>query len=414
MNSFDSLVEQEQVLAVVGQQHPAVADEQHAARPLRDLAPRPDVRLPRALVPGEDQLGLVARGLVLVPRLHRGRGDLGMRRRAARLDGGGRAQLQRPEGQVDPVAAQVAHRPVAEVPPAVPLRSGQVDVAVRAGGSRPEPQVPVDAGGNGVGRGRAVLHEHDVLVLGRLGLARVPAPRARHPDVALAHPADGACLHQLDDAAVVVAGVDLRAHLRRDAGGRGGFADDARLLHVVGERLLAVDVLPQLQRGQRGEGVGVLGGADHHGVELAGMVEETPEVHLLARVREGGGRLVEGVAVHVAQRGDVLARDALQVRAAPATAADDGEPQPLSGLGAEDGRARGPDGGSQLARGREERAASGSVVGCHAVQHTAARTSTQGREVISPRVAPALSDHRRGPGSRGGSPPAARGGRSGG
>ena len=76
-------------------------------------------------------------------------------------------------------------------------------------------------------------------------------------------------LDVLDDAAVVVAGVDLRAHLRGDAGLPGSLADEPRLLHVVRERLLAVDVLLQLQGGQRGERVRVLGGADNDGVELA-------------------------------------------------------------------------------------------------------------------------------------------------
>ena len=46
----------------------------------------------------------------------------------------------------------------------------------------------------------------------------------------------------------------------------------------MGQRLLAVDVLAQLQGRQRGEGVGVLGGAHDDGVELAGVVEELAEV----------------------------------------------------------------------------------------------------------------------------------------
>ena len=46
-------------------------------------------------------------------------------------------------------------------------------------------------------------------------------PQARDdPDMALGDLADGAGLDVLDDATVVVAGVDLRAHLRGDAGAR--------------------------------------------------------------------------------------------------------------------------------------------------------------------------------------------------
>ena len=47
------------------------------------------------------------------------------------------------------------------------------------------------------------------------------------------HRADRAGLDQLDDAAVVVAGVDLGAHLRGDLGLGGGLADDAGLPDVV-------------------------------------------------------------------------------------------------------------------------------------------------------------------------------------
>ena len=85
-----------------------------------------------------------------------------------------------------------------------------------------------------------------------------------------AHRADRAGLDQLDDAAVVVAGVDLRAHLRGDLRLGRRLADDAGLPDVVRQRLLAVDVLAELQGRQRGEGVRVLAGADDDGVELAG------------------------------------------------------------------------------------------------------------------------------------------------
>ena len=74
-------------------------------------------------------------------------------------------------------------------------------------------------------------------------------------------------LDQLDDAAIVLARVDLDAHLRRDLGLRRRLADLARLPDVVRQRLLAVDVLAVLEGEQGGEGVGVLAGADHDGVE---------------------------------------------------------------------------------------------------------------------------------------------------
>jgi len=185
--------------------------------------------------------------------------------------------------------------------------------------------------------------------------------------VALADLAEEAGLHDLDDAAIVVAGVDLRAHLRDDAGLRGGLADDARLLDVVGERLLAVDVLLQLERGQRGKGVRVLGGADEHGVELAGMIEDAAEIDLLARLRIQGRRLVERRAVDVADGGDVLGGDALQVGAAPAADADHGDAELVPGLRAEDGGARGPGRGGDGAGRLDESASCGSIGTGHGV-----------------------------------------------
>ncbi len=264
------------------------------------------------------------------------------------------------------MAAEVAHRPVAEVPPAVPLRARHVDVVERAVGSGAEPQVPVQPGGHRVDGGRTVLHEDDVLGGRGLGLARVPSPGTRDPHVTFADRADHAALDQLDDAPVVVAGVNLGAHLRRDAGLRRSLADDARLVHVVGERLLAVDVLLQLQRGQRGERVRVLGGADDDGVELIGVVEHLAEVLEPSRLREHRRGAIEVRGAHVAQGHDPLAGDALQVRPAASADADDGDAQAVRRLDARgadgcarDARARAPAGEGRrgCAGGGEERTA---------------------------------------------------------
>ena len=246
------------------------------------------------------------------------------------------------------MAAQVAHRAVAEVPPAVPLRSGQVDVVERPGRGGTEPEIPVEALGHGVRRRGALLHEHDVAGRLRFVLRRVQAPRARHPHVALADGADGAALDQLDDAAIVVARVDLRAHLRRHAGRGRRLADHARLRDVVRERLLAVDVLLQLERRQRGERVGVLGRAHHDGVEVAGPIEQPTEVLLSPRSRKGGACLVERRAIHVTKHRDVLGRDRLEVVGAPAAAPDDRKAQLVAALSAKPG-------GRRQQRGRRHR-----------------------------------------------------------
>ena len=101
---------------------------------------------------------------------------------------------------------------------------------------------------------------------------------------------------------------------------------------VVGERLLAVDVLLQLQRRQRGEGVRVLGGADDHGVELTGVVEHAPEVLERPCLRKHRCRAIEIALVHVAQRDDLLAGQTLELRAAAPTDPDQRDPQLLARL----------------------------------------------------------------------------------
>ena len=52
---------QQQVLAVVGEQHSLVADEQDAAVPLRNAAVAPDGRLVAALIPGQLERGRLRR-----------------------------------------------------------------------------------------------------------------------------------------------------------------------------------------------------------------------------------------------------------------------------------------------------------------------------------------------------------------
>ena len=123
---------------------------------LGDRAGRPQLGLLLALVPGAAGPAACRRGRsVFVGRVHRRRGDLRVRRRAERLDGPRRLELQRPERQVVPVAAQVAHGAVAEVPPAVPFRPGEVDLVERPGRRGAEPEVPVEPGGDRRGVRRA-------------------------------------------------------------------------------------------------------------------------------------------------------------------------------------------------------------------------------------------------------------------
>ena len=90
-------------------------------------------------------------------------------------------------------------------------------------------------------------------------------------------------LDQFHDAAIVVAGVHLDAHLRRNLGLGGFFANLAGFPDVVGQRFLAVDVLARREREQGGVGVRVLAGADHDGIECGRLVEEFAKVGELGR-----------------------------------------------------------------------------------------------------------------------------------
>ena len=220
------------------------------------------------------------------------------------------------------MAAQVAHRAVAEVPPAVPLGPGEVDLVERPLRRGAEPQVPVEERRRVHRLLRAFGDVDDVLVaLG--GLLALQAPRAVDPDVGLADRADHAGLDDLDDPPVIVGRVHLDAHLRREIGlERRGLADLAGLVDVVGQRLFAVHVLAVLEGQQDGGGVGVLAGADDHRVEGVGLVEELAEVGILRRLGLHLGALLDGAGVDVAEGDDVFRLQALEVGPAAAAAGD--------------------------------------------------------------------------------------------
>ena len=100
----------------------------------------------------------------------------------------------------------------------------------------------------------------------------------------LAHRADGPALHQLDHTAVVRPRVNLRPHLRDRAAPGGQIGDHPRLVHGVGQRLLAVHVEASTQCHGRGRGVGVVGGADHGRIQSLQLGKHLPEVAEQLRV----------------------------------------------------------------------------------------------------------------------------------
>src|SRR5262249_10052584 len=122
---------------------------------------------------------------------------------------------------------------------------------------------------------------------------------------------DRAGHEQLLDLPALRRGMALIARLRGELRVlRSGLANQPRLPDIVSERLLTVDVLAVGQRQIGGECMGMLGGADHDGIEVVGVVEYPAEIIVFLRLRESLGRSIHGMLVDVAEDRDVLGRNA--------------------------------------------------------------------------------------------------------
>ena len=139
---------------------------------------------------------------------------------------------------------------------------------------------------------------------------------------------DGAGLDEFDHAAVIVGGVDLRAHLRGDCAAsleilvlhQPGFANG------VGQRLLAIDVFACPHRRDGGQRVMMVGGADHHAVDLR-VADDLAPVGERPGVGKLFPRLVERPRIDVAEGDDILAFDAARVSPSASADADDRQVQ---------------------------------------------------------------------------------------
>ena len=122
------------------------------------------------------------------------------------------------------MAAQVGHRAVAKVPPAIPFGPGNVDIVEGSLGRGPSHRSQSSSFGTAWTSFGRVLHKDDVVVL--LGSSSLCSPRRARPTRAPRCTAPIAPRpNQFDDAAIVVAGVDLNAHLRGHFGLRGSLAN---------------------------------------------------------------------------------------------------------------------------------------------------------------------------------------------
>ena len=242
---------QENMARVVGQQHALVAHEQHGRVPCRDFPRSQKRRFPAAVVPGEAQRGHVATGGIGVAHDEPLRRAVGIERWALGLNGRGVPELECPEGQVTVVAAKVAQGAVAVGPPVAPAKRsiGRIIGKVLGPG---HPAIPVQS----LGRGRIPGGPLAAVILGRA------------PDVYVADRADRPALNQLDHAAIILAGVNLRAHLRHQIVLSGRIDHRPCLGDGVGQRFLAIAMFTQPHGHQARIDVGMVGRADHHGIDL--------------------------------------------------------------------------------------------------------------------------------------------------
>ena len=139
--------------------------------------------------------------------------------------------------------------------------------------------------------------------------------------------ADGSCLDEFDHAAIIILCVNLRSHLSRDSGGRSGFSNDSSLINIVSQRLFAIHMLAQLQRGQCGEGMSMFAGADDNGIELIGVIKNLAKVGIFPSPGMRLGRTIKVIRIHVAERGNMFGRDRLEIPATSTTATDHGNSQ---------------------------------------------------------------------------------------
>ena len=266
--------------------------------------------LPRAVVPEELHPPALALGGELVGDLRRRGPDQGVLLRVVALHlgphGRRRVEVQRPEGRVDDVADPVADPPGAEGQPRAPP-GGHVHGVVGPAAGRAEPEVPVQLLGHGV-----LLLEARQLVDGAVG-----APEGVAGGVHLGDLPDRPVPDPLAQRADPPRRVPLVAELRDHLGLAGGLADLANLVDRVGQGLLAVDVFAAFQCGHAGHRVRVVRRADHHGVDvLVHRVEHLAEIFESLGLGELLERAGRPALVHVAQRDDVLAADAIDVVAA--------------------------------------------------------------------------------------------------
>ena len=206
--------------------------------------------------------------------------------------------------------AHVPDGPGSEIPNAAPFE-GQVSRMVRPPPSRAEPEVPIKSFRHGRRLSRA------------LNALRPPARRPIGPDMNLAHCSDGAGADHFDRAARSFHGMPLLAHLGDDTGFGGDLPHASRFVNGMGQRLLAVDMLPIAHGGDSGDGMNMVGCADHDCVQRLFHIKHFAEV---AVTFSGGvfGERSRGIfIVDITQRDDVFIGQSVDIIGRAAACADE-------------------------------------------------------------------------------------------
>ena len=225
----------------------------------------------------------------------------------------GEAQVECPADGVHDVAGHVAQCTGTEVVPSAPV-PGQIYRVVWALHGRTQPEIPVQRAG----------HRH--LVGGQVQALRPDG--AVGPAVYLPYLADLASPYPFCDAAAPVERVTLVAHLCGHLIFLGQPGQQACLIHRVGQRLLAIDMLAQRHGMSCHAGMRMVGGGHHDGIDaLAHLVEHHAPVLEPAGVGIVTERLVGIFPVDIAQGHDVLRSHVLEVAASHAANTDTGDVQ---------------------------------------------------------------------------------------
>ena len=154
------------------------------------------------------------------------------------------------------------------------------------------------------------------------------------PDMDLAHCTNGTALHQFHDTAVVIARVNLRAHLRDQPLFSGYFGHHPGLEYAVGQGFFTVTVLAKLHGQHTGRGVHVVRCANDHGIDLVlHLMEHYTKVSIAFGLGEFPKGLGRTALINITQGHNILTGHPVDIGCTPPAHTDPGDVQLFIGWG---------------------------------------------------------------------------------